>query len=149
MADAEGMGLDEYVSQTLRAIIGGILDAQADKLCGPYVGRSPNDAASMSISKDGDGNVVSPVSFDLATTVEGRSGVDGGGGIKVVPWLSLEGKARKEDLSSAVSRISFTVTISIPVPDAQRADDQARSRRRDAAMEQAIRRANKPRDTPW
>lgn len=140
MAEAEGMRLDDFVAQTLLAIVGGVLAAQGDEVCGPYVGRSPNATAGLSISKDGDGNVVSLVSFDLATTIEDKSGKSGGIGIKVIPVLSAKAEGKTETASSAVSRIAFSVSISIPKPAAQHADDKLRSERSSRNMREMARR---------
>jgi len=134
MTDETGMNLDDFVAQTLLAIVGGVLAAQGDEVCGPYIGRSPKDASSLSISKDADGNVVSLVSFDLATTIEDKSGKSGGIGIKVVPMLNLKGEGKSETTSSAISRIAFSVAISIPKPAAQHADDAARAKRSSGNM---------------
>jgi hypothetical protein len=134
MSDAEGMNLDEYVKETLLAIVGGVLQAQEDERCGPYVGRSPAKTDGLAITKDVHGNVVTLVAFDLATTVEAKSGKSGGIGIKVVPMLALGGEAKSETSSSAISRIAFSVSISIPVPAGQRADDKAEQERHRKAM---------------
>jgi hypothetical protein len=127
MVEQSGMRLDEYVKQTLLAIVGGVLNAQADEICGAFIGRSPNGANGLEIARDGDGNVVSLVSFDLATTIEDKSGKSGAAGIKVVPMFNIGGELKSETASSAISRIAFSVSISIPKPAAQHEDDKARA----------------------
>jgi hypothetical protein len=132
MADQAGMNLDDFVSQTLLAIVGGVLKAQADETCGAHIGRSVEGASTITV--DYQGNVVTLVSFDLATTVEDKSGTSGGAGIKVIPMLRLQADAKSEKAASAVSRIAFSVSISLPKPAAQRAEDKASADRVDSAL---------------
>jgi hypothetical protein len=126
---SDSIPLDEYVRETLLGIVKGVLDAQTDERCGPYIGRAPkNPPPSLNVADDGAENTVSLVSFDLATTHEAKLG----GGIKVIPFPGFGADARGEAAASLVNRIRFVVTTSIPKPDAQRAEQDRRKQAADA-----------------
>lgn len=130
MACAEnegGISLDRYVSETLLAIVNGVLTAQRDPNAGAYIARAPAGMA-QHLSHDADGNTISLVKFDLATTHDSKMG----GGIAVVPFLGIGGGAKAEAAASLVNRIGFVVAISVPRPAAQIQSDEERSRRDDA-----------------
>lgn len=115
------MKLDEYVRETLLAIVRGVVAAQQDEELGQHVGRVANTASGIDL----DGNPVTSVRFDLATTSEDKG--TAGGGISVVPFLSAKG-----DVATAVSsanRLQFSLPLSIPKPEQQRVADEARRRR--------------------
>lgn len=128
----EGMELEEFVRATLLSVVRGVVEAQSDEGVGGYIGR----AASTS-SKDETENVVTQVSFDLATTAEEKRSAGGGFGIKVIPFASAEADGRVSGVQSTVSRIAFQVPVGVPRPSAQRAEDLARERERRASNERA------------
>jgi hypothetical protein len=135
MSEPEGMRLDEYVAETLVAIVGGVMKAQANTECGAYVGRATAATSHLEIGHDGAGNTVSLVKFDLATTVDEKRAGGAGAGIKVIPFFNVSGEAKGESASSLVSRIAFSVSIAIPMPTAQKAENDARDRANSAAMD--------------
>ncbi|MDR3508452.1 MAG: hypothetical protein P4L64_11190 [Caulobacteraceae bacterium] len=142
MADTDGMNLDDYVRETLLALVRGVVNAQADELAGGYIGRSPiKEAPHLNLAKDGDGNIITTVKFDLATTVEAKTERGGGFGIKVVPMFTADATAKAASTSSMVSRLAFEVPISIPKPIKQMLDDKARSDRIDGDYSRAIARS--------
>lgn len=132
---AKGVDLDAYVRETLLAIVGGVLEAQKNEQCGHYVGRAPAGGAEhLKIANDLAGNTISLVKFDLATTVEEKSGARGGGSIKVVPFVEISGEGRSKAGASTVSRLQFSVPVSVPVPEKQRKEDEERRRRMHGPM---------------
>lgn len=75
---SEGLSLQEYVRETLLAIAGGVRDAQTDGDLGELIGRAPlTDLGSF--ARDLQGNTVTKVDFDVATTVEEKSSGGVGG----------------------------------------------------------------------
>jgi hypothetical protein len=124
----DGMNLDEYVKETLLAIVRGVVSAQSDATAGQYVGRAPNapprGGSALPLGMDWHDNPITLVSFDVATTVSEASSGGGGVGIKVVPLFSLSGNIKNETGASLVSRIAFQVPVSMPMPAQQRLADQ-------------------------
>ncbi len=128
------MDLEEYVRETLLAIARGVVTAQKDADYGGHVGR-----VATSERTDAQGNAITMVSFDLATTSEERGSV--GGGIKVVPFVAAKG-----DMSGSqvlANRIQFTLPLAVPKPGAQQAEDEERARRHRDALNQ------RPRHGGW
>ena len=125
---AEGIDLKEYVSETLRAIAQGVREAQEDPLIGGHVGRAPLNRLEP-FTDDYQGNTVMAVKFDVATTVEARASGGGGVSVRVLSVAGIEGNAKREGGTSAVSRVSFAVPMSVPKPSAQHEED-SESRRR-------------------
>ena len=120
------MKLDDYVSETLLAIIRGVVTAQGDVALGANVARA---GGTMPIDRQG--NSITMVSFDLATTNEDKGSA--GAGISVVPFASAKGQ-----IASAISsanRLQFAIPISIPKPTEQREADAARRRSDSGAIE--------------
>lgn len=115
---ADGMNLDEYVRETLLAIIKGVTGAQNDPECGGYVGRAAYGVNTL--MTDNAENVVTKVQFDVATTVEDRQQTGGGIGVKVIPFIQASADGKLEGSQSTVSRIAFSVPLAIPQPSAQK-----------------------------
>lgn len=103
------MGLQEFVSETLKSIIAGVKDAQEFA--------AENDAcinpSSFGTSKpmhvihvgEGDVSIVQPVSFSLC--VEETSKSNGKLGIQVVSGY-------RENTTSITNRIQFSIAVSLP-----------------------------------
>ncbi|KJV41607.1 hypothetical protein [Brevundimonas sp. KM4] len=127
---AEGIALDAYVKETLLSIVKAVIAAQDDADCGGFIGRAAYGAQGP--AKDELKNVVTDVSFDLATTVEDRGTAGGSAGVKVIPFMKAEVSGQTQSAQSTVSRIAFTVPIAIPRPKAQREEDQRREADRQA-----------------
>lgn len=125
---ADGVNLQDYVRETLRAIAQGVREAQADSEIGGYVGRAPLNRVAPFMD-DNQGNTVMAVTFDVATTVEAKVSGGGGASVKVLSIAGVEGSAKREALRSAVSRVSFAVPMAVPKPPGQIADDEECRRR--------------------
>ena len=125
---AEGIDLKEYVSETLRAIAEGVRAAQSDPVVGAHIGRAPLNTLEP-FTDDYQGNTVMAVKFDVATTVEARASGGGGVSVRVLSVAGIEGNAKREGGTSAVSRVSFAVPMAIPKPSAQHEEDAASRRR--------------------
>lgn len=128
----EGVTLREYIRETLVSIAEGIADAQGQGEIGKHIGRAGFVSGEK---RDGQGNTITTVDFDIATTVEARSAGGIGASVKVVALGSLEGGGRKEASTSAVSRVAFSVPLAIPKPDDQRLQDEMRNSRDERAMQ--------------
>lgn len=118
--------LRDFVSETLRAIINGIVDAQTDEAVGEFVGRAGVRAS----DRDLDGNTLGSVEFDVATTAEERTSGEAKAKIKVVSIFEAGGGVADARMASAVNRIKFAVPIGIPKPDPQKRSDSVRQARR-------------------
>lgn len=103
------MELQKFVSETLKAIIAGVKDAQVfaeenDACINPY---DFGICKPEHIIDLGNGNVsiVQPVSFDLC--VEETSKSNGKAGIQVI-------SGGFEDTSNTISRLQFSIAVSLP-----------------------------------
>ncbi|MFQ7266179.1 MAG: hypothetical protein ACLRPS_04805 [Paraprevotella clara] len=103
------MDLQEFVSETIKAIISGTRDAQEfaaknDACVNPYEfgTRTPEHVIDMG---DGTLSIVQPISFDLC--IEDTSSKKGKAGIQVV-----SGKYESE--SKATNRVKFSIAVSLP-----------------------------------
>lgn len=111
------MNLDEFVSETLKAIIKGVKDSQdfakengarvnpvrhaKDPVSGVYFGREEGL------------RVTTNIEFDVAVTASAKkeAGVDGG--IKVLS-ISLGGNLKDVDTHETVSRVKFNISVALP-----------------------------------
>lgn len=118
----DGIYLDAYIKLTLLSIARAVKDAQLDEEVGDLIGRvrSHND-----VPTDEQKNFITEVAFDVATTVSEGGSASGGAGIKVPAVGSIGAKGTHETSQSNVSRVSFTVPLAIPRPQAQRDHDAA------------------------
>lgn len=104
------MELRDFISESLKAIIGGVKDAQSfarenDSCINPNqfgVLESPKHILDMG---DGTVSIVQPVSFDICVTNTKKK--SGRGGIEV-----LSGGI--ENATDTANRIKFSVTVSLP-----------------------------------
>ena len=130
----ESVSLSDYIRDTLVGIAQGVREAQQDADCGPLIGRSAVHRDNPRLSTDLQNNVVTTVEFDVATTVENNVAGKIGGSVKVVSIADFGAGGAKEEKSSAVSRVTFAVTLALPQPRAQAAADEARKRRDNSAI---------------
>jgi hypothetical protein len=148
MADLPTIELDTYVKETLLAIVRGISEAQNDEQLGGLIGRShKGDIEGAEVTKDPLGNAISIVRFDLATTAQEKSGADGKAHVKVIGLFDVGGGGATEAAAGFVNRLSFSVPIAIPKPEAQKGDEEEARRQRSAAMGRqsaALAQANRP-----
>ena len=129
----DGISLQAYVRDTLLAIVAGIQEAQAHNPHGALVGRAPLQGLDA-FARDLQGNSITKVDFDVATTVEARESGGVGGSVKVIAFGGIEAGGKREAGRSDVSRIAFTVPLAIPRPPQQAAADEERHRRDSAAI---------------
>ncbi len=112
------MKLQEFVTETLREIITGVKEAQqyagaqGAKINPPS--RKLGELKSIRIVDASTGQLLREVEFDVAVTFTEGAGQEGGGGI-FVAGLGLGAKAKSETSSSSVSRVRFSVPLSLPV----------------------------------
>lgn len=122
---ADGIALDAYVKETLLSIVKAVIAAQDDETCGGFIGRAAYSASHT--AKDESDNVVTNLSFDLATTVEDKGTTGGSAGVKVIPFIRADIHGQVQSAQSTVSRIAFTIPVAIPRPKAQRVEDAQRA----------------------
>jgi hypothetical protein len=112
------MQLSEFVAETIRAIVAGIVNAQgAAAEAGAVVNpdgviRSKGDDSPCLI---GDARMIREVEFDVAVTAgdSEKSGVGGGVTLSV---LSFGAKSESERRDSTVTRVRFSVPLVLPKP---------------------------------
>lgn len=118
------MDLKEFVGQALSDIVQGVINAQSllgenGKYINPQLstkqGRLEPQGRLVSIQ----GQLMQTVEFDVAVTATEAKGTKGGIGV-VVGTLALGTHAQKSAESSAVSRIKFTVPVSLPYGETMR-----------------------------
>lgn len=138
------VSLKDYVRETLLEISSGIREAQSDPVVGHLIGRSANMTAIEGLGQDVQGNVVSAVAFDVATTVEESTAGKVGGSVKVVALGGFEAGGNREAKSAAISRVTFKVTMAQPKPEDQTRSEAEQQARDSAALREAARRLNGP-----
>lgn len=118
------MNLQDFISQALIEITGGVEDAQQKV---PGVNQRPKHiyttsqtgGSNLILGLGKNGNPIHMVEFDVAVT--SSEGTETKGGIAVVSGLiSLGSQGKSSENSQSVSRIKFRVPISLPAPQ----DDQ-------------------------
>lgn len=90
------MELKEFIKQSLVDITTGVDEAAKET-------NKP-----MAVVSSGDNRTVE---FDIAVTVEGRSGSQAGAGIKVLELVNIGGKISSDSANTNVSRVRFGVSI--------------------------------------
>lgn len=128
-----GMSLKDYVKETLLSITAGVMEAQQASAAGPLIGRAPLDGLNK-FSRDLQGNTVTHVEFDVATTVEMSDENRSSGSVKVVALGGFSSDERKIEKLGGVSRVAFSVPLAIPKPKGQEQADSAQQARDEAVM---------------
>ena len=128
-----GMSLKDYVKETLLSITAGVMEAQQASAAGPLIGRAPLDGINK-FSRDQQGNTVTHVDFDVATTVETSDETKSAGTIKVVELGGFTSDERKVEKLGGVSRVAFSVPLAIPKPAGQEHADATLRARDEAVM---------------
>lgn len=136
---SESVSLKEYVKETLLSITSAVQEAQQESRTGSLIGRAPLEPLNK-FSRDLQGNTVTHVDFDVATTVEARQTGGVGASVKVVAIGGLAAGGKREESTSGVSRVAFSVPLAIPKPEDQRRADDAL----DAQQSAMIRRDYNP-----
>jgi hypothetical protein len=110
------MNLQEFISETIRQIIDGVVSSQEHaQKCGAYV--NPTMAAGVgafAINKDKDW-VPEPrtIEFDVAVTTSNSQGIQGGMGIFVAD-VGVGYKAKQGIVGSEISHVKFSIPVVLP-----------------------------------
>jgi len=112
------MNLQEFVTQTIIAIVNGVADAKAklgeDRVNPMIEAFSPKNNSADSVRlMDKKGNLMRNVSFDVAVTASKATGTKGSIGI-IVAGLGLGAKGQTDKSNATVSRVQFTVPVTLP-----------------------------------
>lgn len=108
----EGVDLDQFVKDTLLAIVRGVATAQQDEELGQHV--APRVSGAPSGRQSSQGLPIQNVHFDVAASASKSTSAGGGMAVKVLPLFAVQGDGKGQHESSTVSRISFDVPVSLP-----------------------------------
>jgi hypothetical protein len=128
------VSLKDFISQTLRDILGAITEVQEDEKIGKYIapwgiGAIEYPADSGAIRKGPFTATV--IKFDVGVTAELTDAAKAGGGLKVAVFnLGVHGEMGSKD--SATNRIQFSIPINIPPGDGDPASYSSESIRTQA-----------------
>lgn len=112
------MDLKEFVGQALADIVQGVLNAQTalgknGKYINPELSTQQGPLEKQGKLVSIQGQLVQTVEFDVAVTATNAKGTKGGIGV-VVGVLALGSQGQSSTESSAVSRIKFSVPVTLP-----------------------------------
>jgi hypothetical protein len=112
------MQLDEFISETLKAIIKGTKDSQEfakenRAVVNPQIIGPSGGTKYIRMDRDENNSIISDIDFDVAVTASSKQESGIGGGINVLS-INLRGKKEETDLHQTVSRIKFTITVALP-----------------------------------
>lgn len=112
------MQLDEFISETLKAIIKGTKDSQefakqSRAIVNPRIPGPTGRPNLIRMEADEDNSVISSIEFDVAVTASSKQESGISGGINVLS-INLGGKKEDTDLHQTVSRIKFTISVALP-----------------------------------
>lgn len=112
------MDLKEFVGQALFDIVQGVLDAQTTlgangKYINPELSTQQGPLEKQGKLVSIQGQLVQTVEFDIAVTATEGKGTKGGIGV-VVGAIALGSQGQSSSESSAVSRIKFSVPVTLP-----------------------------------
>jgi len=112
------MNLQEFVTQTLSAIINGVRDAKdtlGDAHVNPIVDSYDCNihGAKMGHLMDERGNLIRNVDFDVAVTASEETETKGGIGV-FVAGIGLGSQGQVDKGNASVSRVKFTIPVSLP-----------------------------------
>ena len=121
------MQLKEFVTETFKQIVDGIIEAQAH--AGPKGARinPPNLTArtdqGFQLWDNRNGQIATQIEFDVALTTSEGTGTKGGIGLFVGP-VGVGSQGQSDSGKSSNSRIKFTVPVFLPSHGrSERADD--------------------------
>lgn len=111
------MNLDEFISETLKAIIKGVRDSQEfahenGARVNPIRKHEINTKTIYYKNEDGM-RALTDIDFDIAVTASNQQGSGIDGGIKVFS-VSLGGKLEDKNIHETVSRVKFNVGVVLP-----------------------------------
>lgn len=140
------MELKDFVSSTIMQVMEAVSETQGPaRALGGYVNPTAQTHANGDhlLGNTATDQAIYPIEFDVAVTVGSESGVEGGGKLHVASIISLGGKAKSGESLESVSRVKFTVPITLPVDTASDQERTDRAAKLKAEQERAI--ANRPR----
>ena len=123
------VSLREFVSQTLRDVLGAVTEVQKDEGIGrriaPWgIGAIEYPADSGAIRKGPFTATV--IKFDVAVTAEATDAAKAGGGLRIAVFdLGVHGEMGSRN--TATSRIQFSIPISLPAGDGEPSSHRAES----------------------
>lgn len=111
------MKLEEFVQETLREIINGVVAAQAHaaehKAIVNAQAAVTDDNAKHILKDYGSGKAIQMVEFDVAVTARDGTSTQGGIGVFVGP-VALGSKGKSDVANESASRVKFTIPIALP-----------------------------------
>ena len=115
------MQLKNFISQALTEIIHGVSDAQQalgdnGKFINPELSTQQGDHEKHGKNVSIQGQLVQIVEFDVAVTATEGTGTKGGIGV-VAGFFAIGSQGQSSSENSAVSRIKFSVPITLPYGD--------------------------------
>lgn len=140
------MDLKEFVSSTIIQVMEAVSETQGPaRALGGYVNPTAQAHAKGDhlLGNTATDQAIYAIEFDVAVTVGSESGMEGGAKLHVASIISLGGKAKSGDKLESVSRVKFTVPITLPVDVASDQERTERAARLKAEQERAL--ANRPR----
>jgi len=113
-----GMQLDEFITETLKALVKGVKDAQAfakdnGARINPVINGGGQNGRHVKIGSSENATTISNIDFDVAVTASTKQESGISGGINVLS-LTLGGKAADTDVHQTVSRIKVTIQAALP-----------------------------------
>jgi hypothetical protein len=113
--------LKEFVSEALANVIQGVLDAQSTlgdngKYINPELSTGQGSLEDQGRLVSIHGQLVQSVEFDVAVTVTSGKGTKGGIGV-VAGVFALGSQGQSTSENTAVSRLKFTVPLTLPYGD--------------------------------
>lgn len=113
------MKLDEFITDSLKSIVKGIKDSQEfanenGARINPHVGKWDFDKNQTTYyGKEEGARAITKIDFDIAVTTSSAQETGGEGGINVYS-IKLGGKMSDTEKNESVSRIKFSVNVSLP-----------------------------------
>ena len=129
--------LKEFIKETLTQITEAVSDFGAEHQSS---GASPNPALAGPLPVESGlfssgfndttrrFDTIMPVSFDVAVSAEESTAAGGGAGIRVLSFISAEGKLSTETVAGSVSRVSFRIPLRLPDTGDHGKPDRSRQR---------------------
>lgn len=121
------MKLEEFVSETLKAVIKGVKSSQAfakenDAIINPEIDNNISFQKSKSpvvFFNNRDGAVeLTVIEFDVAITVSNQQEAEGGAGVSVLSF-NVGGSINEKEFKETVSRIKFNLNVALPSTSAK------------------------------
>jgi len=133
------MDIREFVSSSILQVMEGVADTQERaRELGGYVNPTAHslNANGGHIGITANSLAIYPIAFDIAVTVGGESGMEAGAKLQVASIVSIGGKGKSADKHETISRVKFSVSVTLPVD----ADSNVERDKRRAAQEERGRR---------